>query len=80
MRGLAGRGMTQTGKGWSQRLLVQRRGAGRRYGAATKVGGSSEVASGEPRHWVVWEAHQMPTAEGSHTLDPELPLLAWGTS
>lgn len=80
MRGLAGQGMTQTGKGWSRRLLVQRREAGRRYGAATKVGGSSEVASGDPRHWVVWEARQMPTVEGSHTSDPELPLLAWGTS
>lgn len=78
MRGLAGRGMTQTGKDWSQRLLVRRQEAGRRYGAATKVGGLSEVASGYPRQ-VIWEAHQTPTAVGSHTLDLELPLLAWET-
>lgn len=78
MRDPAGRGMTQTGKDWSQRLLVRRREAGRRYGAATKVGGSSEVASGYPRQ-VLWEAHQTLAAVGSHTLDQELPLLAWKT-
>lgn len=80
VRDPAGQGMSQTGKDWSQHFLVQRREAGRRYGVATEVGGSSEVASGDPRHLVGWEDHQIQTAVGSHTLDLEPPLLASGTS
>lgn len=80
VRDPAGQGMSQTGKDWSQHFLVQRQEAGRRYGVATEVGGSSEVASGDPRHLVGWEDHQIQTAVGSHTLDLEPPLLASGTS
>lgn len=79
MRGPAGQGTSQKGKDWSQHLLVRRREDGGRYGVATKAGGSSEVASGDPRHSAGWEDRHIRTAAGSHMLDLEPPLQAWRT-